>query len=188
MTVDFEVIKPHFQQLREFILNDLQLLVSQEKGGNYITACLIACACEALSWLRYGKPYKGEDFFAKMMVPANWQPVGKSLYGALRDGIVHGYDTMFIVVGSRRVEIVVSWRLYPHLSFGKAGAYLYLNVQTMADDLRAALEKYELELKANPKLRGLYFETMKKMKCKWEKQPGPKELGVWNELLPSPAS
>lgn len=183
MNVGYEDIKTHFEQLRKFILNDLRILVSQENGGNYITACLIACACEVLSWLRYGERNKGETFFANMMLPSQWQPVGQSLYGALRDGIVHGYDTMFIVVGSKRVEIVVSWRLYPHLTFGTGGAYIYLNVQKMAEDLKTALEKYESELKADSKLRGRYFETMKKMKNKWEKRPSHKELQTWNALL-----
>jgi len=183
MTVDYEMIKPHFEQLRDFVLNDMQLLISQKKGGHYITACLIACACEALSWLRYGEQYKGDTFFAQMMLPAEWQPVGRSLYRALRDGIVHGYDTMFIVVGSRRVEIVVSWKLYAHLSFGNGGAHIYLNVEKMAEDLKAALEKYESELKTDSKLRERYFKTMKKMKQKWEKQPSPEELKTWNALL-----
>jgi len=183
MTVAYEVIKTHFEQLRDSVLNDLHLLASQEKGGNYITACLIACACEAFSWFRYGLPRKGELFFTDMMLPPEWQPVGPSLYGALRDGIVHGYDTMFVLVGSRRVEIVVSWRNYSHLTFGRDGTYMYLNVQAMARNMKDALGKYELELKTDSKRRAQYDKTMRKMKNKWEKRAGPKEIPTWNRLL-----
>jgi hypothetical protein len=188
MAVDYEMIRPHFEELRNFILNDLQLLVSQKNGGNYITACLIACACEAMSWLRYGVPQKGELFFKEMMLPDKWKPVASSLYSALRDGIVHGYNTKTIIVGSRRGEIAVSWRNFSHLMVHKAGAYIYLNMQTMATDLKSALQKYEAELKADPKLRERYFEVITKMKNKWEKQPGPKELETWKALLPREAS
>src|SRR2546426_7151758 len=117
MAVEYEAIRGKYEQLRSFIINDLTLLVQQETGGNYLAACLIACACEALSRFKYGLPHKGELFFSEMTLTEKWKPVAESLYDALRNGIVHGYDTKFIIVASHRVEIVVSWKQHPHLTF-----------------------------------------------------------------------
>ena len=183
MAVEYEVIKDKFEQLRNFIINDLTLIIQQETGGNYLAACLIACACEALSRFKYGSPHKGELFFSEMTLPSKWQPVAESLYDALRNGIVHGYDTKFIIVGSQRIEIVVSWRQHPHLTFLPGTTYLYLNIQTMAADLERALTKYKAELKTDPKLRDRFWQTMRDMSNEWDQPAQGKELGAWKELL-----
>src|SRR3989442_1761070 len=125
MVVEYEDIRSKFEELRNFIINDLKLLVGQENGGNYITACLIVCACEALSWLRNGKPYKGELFFSEMMLPHKWQAVASTLYDALRNGIVHGYETMDVVIGPTRVVLAVSWKQKPHLKFEQGDGVVF---------------------------------------------------------------
>jgi len=185
MAVEYEEIRSKFEELRNFIINDLKLLVGQENGGNYITACLIVCACEALSWLRNGKPHKGELFFSEMVLPQKWQPVASTLYDALRNGIVHGYETMDVVIGPTRVVLAVSWKQKPHLKFLRSGqhVYLYLNIQSMAADMKHALGKYEEELKTNCKQREVFYKAMRQMKNKWEKQPPQEERKTWETLL-----
>jgi hypothetical protein len=87
MAVEYETIRGKLEQLRDFIIKDLTLLVQQETGGQYLAACLIACACEALSRLKYGVPYKGELFFSEMTLPEKWKPVAGSLYNAPRTAL-----------------------------------------------------------------------------------------------------
>ncbi len=84
-------------------------------------------------------------------LPFRWQPVAKSLYHALRNGLVHHYDPKQIIVDGRRVECFVSWRERPHLSL--EDARVYLNVQQMAIDLRRAFDDYDRALRADARLR-----------------------------------
>jgi hypothetical protein len=106
MAMPFERIEKPFVELRDFVLNDLDRLTSQEIGGNYLAAALIMCAHEAIADLRDGRPL-GELPFADSL-PPKWRAVAPSLYGALRDGLVHGYEAKWIRVDARRIELGVA--------------------------------------------------------------------------------
>ncbi len=152
----FEHIEPAFTELRDFVLNDLNLIVSQLKGGNYAATALVSSTYEELARLQGQE--KHTAFEAQL--PEQWRPVAKSLYGALRNGLIHHYDPKVIVVDERRIELAISWRNEPHLSL-RAGR-LYLNVQQLAADLASAFENYERELRADPALRERLCDRVRK--------------------------
>jgi hypothetical protein len=172
----FEQIEPAFAELRDFVLNDLQRIVSQEVGGNYAAAALISSAYEEVARLR--EQAKHVPFGDRL--PVQWRPVAKSLYGALRNGLVHHYDPKLIVVDDRRVELCLSWRERPHLSL--EGARLYLNVQRMADDLRRTFDDYEQALRADATLRDRFQSTRKDRE---EHVSDQYEAEAWRALLGS---
>lgn len=86
--------------------------------------------------------------------------MAKSLYEALRNGLIHHYDPKSIVVDGQRIELAISWRREPHLSL--RGSRLYLNVQQMAIDLGAAFKSYEQELRADATMRERFQQTARK--------------------------
>lgn len=92
-------------------------------------------------------------------LPREWRPVRRSLYDALRNGIVHGYATKTLRVDGSPVGIGVSWRDHPHLSLDPARRTVFLNVETMAADLRRAFENYEAELLANADARERFLKS-----------------------------
>jgi hypothetical protein len=93
MATPFETIKPELDRLRDYVVGDLEWLIRQETGGNYLAAALITCACDALSYLKHGASDKGELFFEEI-IPSEWKPLAPTLYQAIRHGIVHSYDTV----------------------------------------------------------------------------------------------
>lgn len=109
MGVQYETIRAEVERVRNFITTDLDLVVNQNIGGNYLAASLITCACDAIAYLKYGRPNHGELFFAELLAHS-WKPAARGLYDAIRNGIVHVYDTKTIVLGSRRLNISLSWR------------------------------------------------------------------------------
>ena len=185
MDVEYAVIEPRFQQLRGNILHDLNVLLQSQSSVNYTAALLIACACEALAWFRYGDKYKGDKFLSEMMLPSQWQPAAKSLYNALRNGLAHAFETMTIVVGPRQFEIGVDWGRHTHLTCDPTHSLLYLNIFTMAEDLNQAINRYEEELKTSGEARAKFHGTILRMKNSFRKDvsTNPRERPVWEELL-----
>lgn len=96
MSGSFDLIEKEFYKLRDFVLNDLALLVILPKGGNYAAALLVATACEALGLLRY-ESGKGDEFFKNYLVPERWRPVASTIFDALRNGLAHSFETKVIV-------------------------------------------------------------------------------------------
>ncbi len=179
MAVPFEEIADDFSKFRNFILNDVCQIVSRESGGNYAAVALITCACDAVAQLRYGSKNAGERVLIEM-VPDEWRPVAKSLYAALRDGLVHGYDAKDILVDGRRVEITISWREEPHLTFSPDRQMLYVNVQQMASDLRAAFADYETLLRGDVTDRDHFITRRREGK---ELCPEGEQRDAWRALL-----
>jgi len=161
MGVQYEAIRCEVERVRGFITTDLDVIVNQDTGGNYLAASLITCACDAVSHLKYGRRNSGEAFFAEVL-PDCWKPVARGIYGALRDGIVHTYETKTIVAGSRRLEIVISWRERPHMHLSQSGDHIYVNVYQLAQDLKRALLRFEADLKVHEGLRNTFYDAMQK--------------------------
>ncbi len=161
MAVEYETIRPEVERLGEFITTDLDLLVNKNMGGNYLAAAMITCACDAIAHLKYGESNRGWLFF-KDLLPDNWKPVASGLYNAIRNGIVHVYDTKTIVIDSRRLSIVISWREKSHMYLSPSGTDVYVNVLQLARDLKSAITQFETELKSNESLRGTFYNAMTK--------------------------
>lgn len=160
MTVPFEVIRPEFERIRDCVLSDLTRVVRLKTGGNYLAVALITCACDALANLKYGKAHCGELFFAEV-VPREWKPLAGALYRAMRNGIVHVYETKSIRLNSKRIEVVISWHLEPHFHRSTDGGRLYINVRNLAKDFRTAITRFEAELKDRPQLRKVFESSMR---------------------------
>jgi len=179
VTVPFETISAEVSRLHNFVVGDLNHMVKRKTGGNYLAAALITCACDTLSHLKYGKKNKGELFFAEVL-PSKWHPLAPVLYGAIRHGIVHLYDTKFIRINSRKIDVVISWRMKPHFHRSADGNQIFINVRNLAADFKAALKRFEADLKAQPQLR----ETFAKAMCKSrEVSVGKKGQALWEQSL-----
>jgi hypothetical protein len=119
---------------------------------------LITCACETLAHLKHGVR-QGELFFAELLPPV-CKALASPLYGAIRNGTVHLYDTKIIRVEGQKLEIVISWREMPHLHRTPDGAYIYVNVQDLAKELRVAMDRFELQLRNDPQSRERFAKGM----------------------------
>ena len=179
MTVPFKTIKPEVDRLRNFIIGDLDYLIRRRKGGNYLAAALITCACDALSHLKHGKEHKGELFFAEV-IPSEWKPLARALYRAIRNGIVHLYDTQFIRVNSQKIDIVISWRMKPHFHRSADGKRIFVNVKNLAADFKAAVKCFEAELMVKPQLRETFERSMRKSR---EISVEQFERAAWQQCL-----
>ena len=185
MDVQYETIQPKFEEAKRFITHDLGVLVNSPSSVNYTAALLIACACETLAWFRYGKQHSGDRFLRETMLPSRWKSVSSSLYDALRDGLVHAFETKKVKVGPKQFDIGVSWGNHQHLTFNENRSILYLDVKTLADHLLIAIGNYEQELKSNPTARERFFETMREMRNGFSKDTSnnESERSAWEELL-----
>lgn len=179
MDVSYDDIKEDFERVRHYITNDLTLMVRQDVGGNYLAAFLIACACETIAWYKYHKQHKG-SVILKELLPVEWKPVAFSLYDAMRNGIAHRYETKTLKVGGTRLEIGISWKDKPHLTFASDKSAVYLNIKDMAVQVHALFGQYENDLRNSPDLRGKFREGSR---GKWEKCPPGNENATWIKLL-----
>lgn len=161
MAVVYETIRPEVERLRNYVLNDLDLLVNQDAGGNYLAASLITCACDAISYLKYGRAHRGDIVFSELL-PDFWKPVANTFYDAIRDGIVHIHETKTIVVGSKRLNVVISWKAKPHLHVSSTKADVYVNVRQLAKDLKSVITRFEEDLKSDTNLRETFYKSMQR--------------------------
>jgi hypothetical protein len=180
MAMDFATVEPVFQQLRDFVMTDLRQIAAQETGGNYAATALIGCACDALGRLTYGADNGGGRFFSEYVLPNPWKEVSGAIYGALRNGLVHLYDTKAIRVGKRTFEIAVSKRDKPHLTFSDDGNYLFVNVQDLVAALDAAFERIRERLVTDAAFRERFYMKAKEGLVI---EPPKRELEGWRRLL-----
>src|SRR3569832_725611 len=138
MATTYEAIRSRFEQVRDYVVSDLDRVIEQTDGGNYIAAALITCACDAFSNLKYGKENHGHLFFEELL-PHEWRPVAKTLYKAIRNGLVHTYDTRLICLGTRELEVIISWGQKPHLHLSEYGKQIYINIKHFSKKFKTAL-------------------------------------------------
>jgi len=110
----------------------------------------------------------------------SWRPVAPSLFDAIRNGIAHSFETKSIRIGDRLLDICISWRQQPHLHFSLDKKVLYLNIQTMAEQILDLLREYEESLVVDSQLR---LQFSKAMRADWTKKPTGDELKAWKNLL-----
>jgi hypothetical protein len=175
----YEAIRSRFEQVRDYVVSDLDRVIEQTDGGNYIAAALITCACDALSNLKHGRENHGYLFF-KELLPNEWRPVAKSLYEAIRHGLVHTYDTRLICIGPRELEVIISWGQKPHLRLSENGKQVYINIRQLSQDFKAALKRFESDLQEQATLRDTFARSIHR----WRKQLIAKsEVEKWEQLL-----
>ena len=179
MGVQYETIRAEVERVRDFVSTDLDLIVNRDTGGNYLAASLITCACDALAHLKDGRINYGETFFAELL-PDSWKPVATGLYDAIRNGIVHSYETKTIVHGSQRLNVVISWRARPHMHLSLNATDIYVNVLQLAQDLKRVLLQFEADLKTQEHLRYTFYKAMKEQR---EYCVQKANRGAWDNAL-----
>lgn len=160
MAVSFSDIEAKFDRVFGFVQRDLERFLAQEVGGNFAVAALAACACETLARYRYGSG-DGGDVFRRLLPEGPLRVIARCLFGLLRNGLVHRYDTADIRVEGRIIRLGLSWRAEPHLSIKKIDGVpnLVLNVTTLCADLFRAFAEYREELKTSAEARDRFFCT-----------------------------
>ena len=155
-----------------------------EPGVNYAGTALIACACEMLAKYHYGSG-EGADVFLKLIPDGQMQVIAKTLYNALRNGLMHEYDAKVIRFNGMQVHLGIAWKKTKHLSIiekdGKK--MLVLNVHQMCTDIYNEIDGYRVELENNSTARDLFSKQ-------WEKDRvidvrSDIELKVWASLIES---
>jgi hypothetical protein len=182
MAVNFDAIEQRFREIFEFIQQDLSRIIRVEPGVNYAAAAVIACACEAIAKYRSGSG-KGADAFAMLLPEGNYQPAAKTLYEALRNGLVHGYTAHDIEFNGSRVELDIAWRETPHLSVEDKGGkpHLTLNVHELCRRLSELIDRYRAELQAKADARDRFLRQDKRKRI--ETVHSPDEVRAWKALI-----
>jgi hypothetical protein len=83
---------------------------AHNSGLNYTIALLVGCGCETLADCRGGAKRKGEKVFAELLPSDGLQVLANRLYGALRDGLAHGFDTIHLSVDGAEHQIYLDSR------------------------------------------------------------------------------
>lgn len=177
----FDEIEKDYHELRDFILNDLSLLLNSPKGGNYATTLIIATACEVLGPVRFQN--NGEkEFFKNYLIPEKWKPVAFSIYDALRNGLAHSFSPKSLMqINGTTLEVGLSWKEKPHFSYDQASSVIHINVAQLAASLEKAFNIYENELRTNNELCSRY--KTKRNKKRVTNIQNQKEKSEWLKLI-----
>ena len=182
MTVSFADIEDKFDPVFGFIRRDLERILTLDPGGNFAVALLATCACETLARYRYGST-EGADVFVKLLPPGPYQKIAKTIYGVLRNGLVHRYDAADIKVDGKTVRITIAWKEHRHLSVEKMKSipHLVLNMKQLCHDLFLAFDEYRGELEKDGTARDHFFTTYRHGKVTEVKSVN--EANAWQEIL-----
>ena len=145
-----------------------------EHGGNYTAALLVAVGCEALSLLLEQGP---DDVLVELLTRRGIdRQMAEDIVSALRNGLAHAFDTKFVQVGPKYVELAISWGAEEHLRCETDPPRLYLDVRTMWEDLKHDLAAVEERLKSDPVWAG---RVPKDWARRWVHQADPKARPAW---------
>jgi hypothetical protein len=90
------------------------------------------------------------------------------------------YETQTVILGSRRLDIGVSWRAKPHLHLSAKGTEVYVNVSQLSQDLKVAVAQFEADFIVDAKLRDTFFKSMR---CERQINPANPEQRKWQQVL-----
>lgn len=153
---DWDAIEETFTRLRDFVFTDLSRLVGQKHGGNYAVVALVTAACDALGRLHYGRD-TGDRVFQRCL-PEEWKPAAATLYRALRNGLIHGYETQSVVVDGRPVSFQIAWADERHLTFtDESRSLLRIVAPVLVSSLHDAFGSIEDELRDNAQARDAFY-------------------------------
>jgi len=100
-----ETRRESFDRLRQMMKGDVRRLLDWSEGGNYVAALLIATGSEALSRLQDQRDER--VFVGSLEKHGLAREMAADVFGALRHGLAHVYDTKFIRAGDLRIELIV---------------------------------------------------------------------------------
>jgi hypothetical protein len=134
-----DTVRETFDELRQHLKWDITRMLEHKDAGNYSIAVTVAIGSEALSRLQ---GFRVEKMFTDLMTKHGLTPeMAGDVFGALRNGVAHRYDTGFIQSGPLRIELIVSRGALKHASVRRKPSALVLNVETMWEDLKQVMEK-----------------------------------------------
>lgn len=169
-----EALLHTFDELRRFVMEDLERIVSQDVGGNYAVGALVGCCYEMLGRLR------GEDahsLFAESL-PDEWKSVASSLFNSLRNGLVHSYAPKVIRVGPG-IQVAISWREVAHLSW--VGDRVVLRAPDLVQGLELAWARSECVLREHRGAREYFAKAIRRERV--VPVLGADEKSAWIRLL-----
>jgi hypothetical protein len=139
-----EEVLARCDELRRFVLGDLERLVKMPVGGNFAVAGLVAASCEALACLRGERQGQGWKVLAEIL-PAPFSDVAMSLWKAMRNGLMHNYWPNTLRIDDTDIYLSFSWREKEHLSWSDGGE-LVLLVPALVDGLADAWAQFARQL------------------------------------------
>ena len=150
-------IKQEFDETLGYIRGDIRWLL-ENSGLNYTIGLLIGCGCEMLSACSGDRTRSGEKIFVELL-PDQWKPLAARIYGALRDGLAHGFDTKHLLVDGTEHQIYLSSRerLGTQLVKNDRGVGLLVGLRLIAEGLCERIDEFEhlLDLDENARQRFL---------------------------------
>jgi hypothetical protein len=126
-----------------------------------------------------GRAHLGERVFVELL-PAEWQPLANRIYGALRDGLAHGFDTKHLLVDDLEHQIYLDSR-------GRQGIYIVKNargiglsigLRTIAEGMCAKIDQIESLLERDEDMRQRFLQARQKTVIL-----NAKEAEVWRVLV-----
>ena len=131
-------------ELRRFVVDDLERMLEMPVGGNFAVAGLMAAGCEALACLRGERQDRGWTVLAEIL-PTPFSEVAESLWKAMRNGLLHNYSPNSLRIDGTEVNLAFSWREQEHLSWSDDGE-LVLLVPALVDGLRDVWARFAAQL------------------------------------------
>ena len=95
-----------------------------------------------------GKNRLGERVFADLLPTGEWQLLAGRIYGALRDGLAHGFDTKHLLVDGNEHQIYLSVRGNQDIEIirNNRGVGLYIGIRSLAEKLCDKIDQLEATL------------------------------------------
>lgn len=157
----FAEIEREFEETLGYIRGDLVWLIMNKPNLHYTVALLVGCGCEMLAACRDPRRRSGEIVFAEILPAGDWQVLATRLYGALRDGLAHGFDTKHILVDGKEHQICLNSREPAQFAFRNSDRGLILSVQikSIAIALCAKITDFENVLKQDAGARERFMKA-----------------------------
>ena len=158
--LSLEYIKQEFAESLGYIRGDIDSLIKNDSGLNYTIALLIGCGCEMLAACSSENTRLGEKVFAEFL-PTEWQPLANRIYGALRDGLAHGFDTKHLRLDGKEHQIYLSVRGTQGIRIIKnnRGVGLHIGIRSLAEALCAKITDFEALLECDDDARRRFINA-----------------------------
>jgi hypothetical protein len=157
----FAEVKGEFEETLGYIRGDLDWLINNKPNLHYTVALLVGCGCEVLAACRDPRRRSGEIVFAELLPAGDWQALATRLYGALRDGLAHGFDTKHILVDGKEHQICLNSSEPTQFAFRNSNRGLILSIQikSIATALCAMITDFENLLEKDADARKRFMKA-----------------------------
>jgi hypothetical protein len=153
--VSFADIKGEFDETLAYIRQDIKWLLDHNSGLNYTIGLLVGCGCEMLADCRGSTKARGEIVFGELLPSGELQVLANRLYGALRDGLAHGFDTKHLFVDGTEHQIHLDSRGPQGIAIvnNSRGIGLRICIRSLAEALCAKITDFETLLQQDEETR-----------------------------------